>query len=95
MLVSAARPLILIGPRQPRRRGLGARVALAEALGAAVLTDLKVGAAFPTEHPLHAAAPGTFLTDAGRELLPLRTSCSASTGSTSAAASNRPTAQSR
>ena len=37
-----------------------ARVALAEALGARVLTDLKIGAAFPTDHPLHAGAPGVF-----------------------------------
>ena len=38
------------------------RVALAETLNARVLTDLKVGAAFPTDHPLHAAPPGVFLT---------------------------------
>ena len=36
-----------------------ARVALAEHLGARVVTDMKVGAAFPTDHPLHAGAPGT------------------------------------
>ena len=36
-----------------------ARVALAERLGARVVTDLKVPAAFPTDHPLHAGAPGT------------------------------------
>ncbi len=35
-----------------------ARVALAERLDARVVTDLKVGAAFPTDHPLHAGAPG-------------------------------------
>ncbi len=36
-----------------------ARVALAEALGARVMTDLKMAAAFPTDHPLHAAPPGS------------------------------------
>ncbi len=30
-------------------------------LDARVLTDLKVGAAFPTDHPLHVAPPGIFL----------------------------------
>ena len=35
-----------------------ARVALAERLNARVVTDLKIGAAFPTDHPLHAGAPG-------------------------------------
>ena len=42
------------------------RVALAEALGARVVTDLKIGAVFPTDHPLHAGAPATFLTGRGR-----------------------------
>src|SRR5262249_35792515 len=35
-----------------------ARVALAERLNARVVTDLKIGASFPTDHPLHAGAPG-------------------------------------
>src|SRR5262249_55899886 len=35
-----------------------ARVALAERLNAQVVTDLKIGASFPTDHPLHAGAPG-------------------------------------
>jgi thiamine pyrophosphate-dependent acetolactate synthase large subunit-like protein len=69
MLVSAARPLILMGRVSRDDEDWARRVALAEALGAAVLTDLKVGAAFPAEHPLNAATPGTFLTDSGRELL--------------------------
>jgi thiamine pyrophosphate-dependent acetolactate synthase large subunit-like protein len=34
------------------------RVTLAERLNARVVTDLKVGASFPTDHPLHAGAPG-------------------------------------
>lgn len=45
------------------------RVALAETLGARVLTDLKVGAAFPTDHPLHAAAPGVFLSPQAAQVL--------------------------
>src|SRR5262249_47685122 len=35
------------------------RVALAEHLNAKVITELKLGAAFPTDHPLHAGAPGS------------------------------------
>lgn len=61
-LAAAQRPVLLMG-RVTRDTGdWQARVALAEATGARVLTDLKVGAAFPTEHPLHAAPPGVFLT---------------------------------
>ncbi|HEY8611190.1 MAG TPA: thiamine pyrophosphate-dependent enzyme, partial [Roseomonas sp.] len=37
-----------------------ARVALAEALSLRVITDMRVGAGFPTDHPLHAGAPGIF-----------------------------------
>jgi thiamine pyrophosphate-dependent acetolactate synthase large subunit-like protein len=60
-LREAKRPLLLMG-RVSRAAGeWNARVALAEALDARVLTDLKVGAAFPTDHPLHAAPPGVFL----------------------------------
>ena len=69
ILEGAARPLILIG-RVGRGAGAwAARIELSERLGAGVLTDLKVGAAFPTEHPLHPAAPGTFLPPDGAELL--------------------------
>ncbi|MFO1314743.1 MAG: thiamine pyrophosphate-binding protein [Burkholderiales bacterium] len=68
-LVGAARPLILMGRVT---RDIGAwneRIALAEALGARVLTDLKVGAAFPTDHPLHAAPPGVFLSPQAAQAL--------------------------
>jgi thiamine pyrophosphate-dependent acetolactate synthase large subunit-like protein len=69
LLASAERPLILMGRLSRDPEDWARRVALAESLGAAVLTDLKVGAAFPSEHPLNAATPGTFLTDSGRALL--------------------------
>jgi len=62
MLREAARPLLLMGRVSRSVDAWNARVALAEALNARVLTDLKVGAAFPTDHPLHAAPPGVFLT---------------------------------
>jgi thiamine pyrophosphate-dependent acetolactate synthase large subunit-like protein len=45
------------------------RVALAEKLHARVFTDIKVGAAFPTDHPLHAAPPSTFLSPDAAKLL--------------------------
>ncbi len=61
LLRKARAPLILAGRLARDLAGWNARVALAEALGARVVTDLKVGAAFPTDHPLHAAAPGNLL----------------------------------
>ncbi len=60
-LGAARSPVILMGRVSRDEGAWRERVALAESLGAAVLTDLKVGAAFPTDHPLHAAAPGIFL----------------------------------
>src|SRR5262249_37733036 len=38
-----------------------ARLALIERIGARVITDLKLGAVFPTDHALHAGAPGIWL----------------------------------
>jgi thiamine pyrophosphate-dependent acetolactate synthase large subunit-like protein len=62
MLRAAKRPLLLMGRVSRSVDAWNTRIALAEALDARVLTDLKVGAAFPTDHPLHAAPPGVFLT---------------------------------
>jgi thiamine pyrophosphate-dependent acetolactate synthase large subunit-like protein len=59
LLRAAKRPVILAGRVSRSLAAWNARVALAEALGARVVTDLKQGAAFPTDHPLHAGAPGT------------------------------------
>ncbi|MEO5700328.1 MAG: thiamine pyrophosphate-binding protein [Casimicrobiaceae bacterium] len=58
LLAEAAHPLILMGRVGRDAAGWDARVRLAETLQARVITDLKVGAAFPTDHPLHAVAPG-------------------------------------
>ena len=60
MLQAAQRPVLLIGRVTRDPAEWDARVALAEHLGAQVVTDLKVGAAFPTDHSLHAGAPGMF-----------------------------------
>ena len=60
LLQGAERPVILMGRVGRGHAAWSERVRLAEALGARVVTDLKVGAAFPTEHPLHAGAPGVF-----------------------------------
>jgi thiamine pyrophosphate-dependent acetolactate synthase large subunit-like protein len=57
-LRAARHPVILAGRVSRSPAAWDARVALAEALDARVVTDLKVGAAFPTDHPLHAGAPG-------------------------------------
>jgi thiamine pyrophosphate-dependent acetolactate synthase large subunit-like protein len=69
ILERATRPLILAGRVSRSAAAWQDRVELAERLGAAVLTDLKVGAAFPSEHRLHPAPPGIFLTAEGAELL--------------------------
>src|SRR5580704_6113856 len=58
LLRGAARPLIMAGRVSRDPVAWSRRVALAEALDARVVTDLKLGAAFPTDHPLHAGAPG-------------------------------------
>ena len=58
LLRGAKRPVILAGRASRSLAAWNARVALAETIGARVLTDLKQGAAFPTDHPLHAGAPG-------------------------------------
>ena len=58
LLSNAKHPLILAGRVSRSENAWNARVALAERLNARVATDMKVGAAFPTDHPLHAGAPG-------------------------------------
>ena len=60
LLSGAARPLILMGRVGRSTAAWAERVQLAEHLGAKVATDLKLPATFPTDHPLHAAPPGTF-----------------------------------
>lgn len=60
LLAAAKRPLLLVGRVSRSVEGWKARIALAESLGAKVATDLKVGAGFPTDHPLHAGAPGIY-----------------------------------
>ncbi len=61
ILRSARHLLLMIGRVSRDAAAWDARVALAERLRARVITDLKVGAAFPTDHPLHAGAPGIFM----------------------------------
>jgi thiamine pyrophosphate-dependent acetolactate synthase large subunit-like protein len=58
LLRSAKHPLILAGRVSRGIDAWKARTALAERLSARVVTDLKIGASFPTDHPLHAGAPG-------------------------------------
>jgi thiamine pyrophosphate-dependent acetolactate synthase large subunit-like protein len=69
MLQAAKNPVILMGRVSRSVEGWQARVDLAERLQAHVLTDGKVGAAFPTDHPLHAAPPGHFLSPAAAAAL--------------------------
>lgn len=58
LLRNAASPVILSGRVSRSEKAWAERVKLAESLGARVVTDLKIAASFPTDHPLHAGAPG-------------------------------------
>jgi thiamine pyrophosphate-dependent acetolactate synthase large subunit-like protein len=58
LLRNAKNPVILAGRVSRNLDAWNTRIALAERLGARVLTDLKIAASFPTDHPLHAGAPG-------------------------------------
>lgn len=69
LLSEASRPVILMGRVSRDVEGWEQRIKLAETLNAEVLTDLRVGAAFPTDHPLHAAPSGNFLTANAQEVL--------------------------
>src|SRR6266481_2404700 len=69
LLSGAKHPVILAGRASRSESCWKQRVALAEKLQARVLTDIKLGAAFPTDHPLHAAPPATFLSPDTAKLL--------------------------
>jgi thiamine pyrophosphate-dependent acetolactate synthase large subunit-like protein len=69
MLLSAQRPLILMGRVSRTPDSWDRRLKLAEALGARVLTDIKNGAAFPTDHPLHPYPPRGHLQAGAKDLL--------------------------
>ncbi|HEX4798005.1 MAG TPA: thiamine pyrophosphate-dependent enzyme [Burkholderiales bacterium] len=69
LLSGAKHPVILAGRASRSESAWEQRVALAEKLQARVLTDIKLGAAFPTDHPLHAAPPATFLSPDTAKLL--------------------------
>jgi thiamine pyrophosphate-dependent acetolactate synthase large subunit-like protein len=69
LLSKASRPVILMGRVSRSEQGWAERIQLAETLNAEVLTDLRVGAAFPTDHALHAAPSGSFLTPAAQAVL--------------------------
>jgi len=69
LLAGAKHPVILAGRVSRSESAWKQRVALAEKIHARVFTDIKVGAAFPTDHPLHAAPPATFLSADAAKLL--------------------------
>jgi len=58
LLRNAKHPVILAGRVSRSVAAWKERVTLAERLSARVATDLKIAASFPTDHPLHAGAPG-------------------------------------
>jgi thiamine pyrophosphate-dependent acetolactate synthase large subunit-like protein len=69
LLAAAKSPVLLLGRASRRLDEWEARIALAEKLQASVLTDAKGAAAFPTDHPLHAAVPGHFLSPQAQQVL--------------------------
>ena len=69
LLSNAKSPVILAGRCSRSEAGWNARIALAEKLNAPVCTNIKLAAAFPTDHRLHAAAPGAYLTDEARTMV--------------------------
>ena len=69
ILRAAERPVILVGRISRSQEEWDARVRLAAAIGAQVVTDLKVGAGFPTDHPLHAGAPGIYAVPAAQAVI--------------------------
>ena len=69
LLSNAKSPVILMGRCSRSEAGWNARIALAEKLNAPVFTFVKLAAAFPTDHRLHAAPPGSYLTDEGRAMV--------------------------
>ncbi len=58
LLRNAKTPVVLSGRVSRSVEAWKTRIALAERLGARVITDQKIAASFPTDHPLHAGAPG-------------------------------------
>jgi len=69
LLQTEKKIVILVGRVSRNESDWQNRLELAERLGASVLTDLKLGAAFPTEHELHVAAPGFFLSSEAIKVL--------------------------
>ncbi|MDB5900310.1 MAG: hypothetical protein JWP41_3912 [Ramlibacter sp.] len=69
LLDGARNPVILMGRASRQLAEWQDRITLAEKLQASVLTDLKAAAAFPTDHPLHAALPGHFLSPEAAKVL--------------------------
>ncbi|HMH17381.1 MAG TPA: thiamine pyrophosphate-dependent enzyme [Burkholderiales bacterium] len=69
LLAGAKHPVILAGRVSRSESCWKERVALAEKIHARIFTDIKLGAAFPTDHPLHAAPPATFLSPDAAKLL--------------------------
>jgi thiamine pyrophosphate-dependent acetolactate synthase large subunit-like protein len=69
LLSEAKHPVILAGRVSRSEEGWRQRVALAEKLQARVFTDIKIACSFPTDHPLHAAPPATFLSPDAAKLL--------------------------
>lgn len=69
LLSGAKHPVMLAGRVSRSETGWQQRVALAEKIQARVFTDIKGAAAFPTDHPLHAAPPATFLSPEVAKLL--------------------------
>lgn len=69
LLSEAKAPVIFAGRCSRSVDAWNTRVALAEKLNAPVCSNIKLAAAFPTDHRLHAAAPGASLTEEARAMV--------------------------
>ena len=69
LLSNAKNPVILYGRVSRSEKAWAQRIELAEKLNARVLTNLKMSASFPTDHALHGAPPGMFLSPESLQLL--------------------------
>lgn len=69
VLSRAERPVMLVGRVSRDEAAWNARIRLAETFNAMVVTDLKVGAGFPTNHRLHAGAPGIYAVPEARDAI--------------------------
>ncbi len=69
LAANAKNPVILMGRVSRNQDDWDRRVRLAEMMGASVLTSVQQRSAFPTDHPLHAATPFSWVSKRAKEVV--------------------------